>query len=230
MSRADASRDDWFVSQEGGNVHAKLYTDISNEPLGEWPKFSTGAPVAGDNDLQKPHLFSTEDGWLAVYNRGEFGSSLWWYSLDGKIKYQISEHWVNGFIQHKNRIFAVEGRDSPTSSEGSLIELAKLSGKWTATQIVELPGAGLAVTVLPDDRFCIVTSEMLLAVSLEKRTEVLVPNGHWIRWYPNSITTDAECRNVYIGMRQFVVRYPLGDNEHRAHLLVPAQSFLNTND
>lgn len=226
VTRAKYSEDAWSVSKVDGKVHALLYADMYNEPLADWPKFSTGAPVAGDNDLHKPtQLCHTGDGWLAVYNRGEFGSVLWWYSFDGKTKYQISKSRVNEFIQHKGRIFAVEGHD--VFSEGSLIELVKHSGKWTATQFVELPGPGEAVTVLPDDRLCIVTSDMLLAVSLEKHMEILVPKGPWSGLYPNSITTDAEGRNIYIGMRQFVARYQLGDKEHRTQLLLPAHSFLS---
>jgi hypothetical protein len=228
VNHVNYSQDHWSVSQVDGKVHAVLYTDLYNEPLGDWPKFSTGAPVAGDNDLHKPaQLYSTGDGWLAAYNRGEFGSVLWWYSLDGKTKYQVSESRVNQFIQYKDRIFAVEGLAHLGSAEGSLVELVKHSGKWKVTQFVELPGSGEAVTVLPDGRLCIVTPDMLLAVSLEKHMEILVPKGRWSMLHPNSITADAEGRNVYIGMRQFVVRHPLGDKEHRTHLLLPALSFLN---
>jgi hypothetical protein len=228
MYRANWSRDEWVVSKAAGRVRAVLSGDLSNEPQADRPSFSMSAPVGGANDLHEPtQLLSTGDGWLAAYNRGEFGSVLWWYSLDGKTKYQISKSRVNQFIQHKNRIFAVEGLAHMGFSEGSLIELVKRSGKWTATQFVELPGSGLAITVLPDDRFCIATSDMLLAISLEKHMEILLPNGQWGGLYPNSIAIDADGRNVYIGMRQFVVRYVLGDKEHRTHVLVPALSFLN---
>ncbi|QIF05701.1 hypothetical protein [Roseimicrobium sp. ORNL1] len=228
MYRANWSTDEWVVSQVDGKVRAVLKADRDNESQTARPDFPMSASVGGGDARYEPTLvLRTDDGWLAAYNRGEFGSVLWWYSLDGKTKYQISKSRVNQFIRHKNRFFAVEGLAHMGYSEGSLIELVKRSGKWTVTQFVELPNSGEAISVLPDDRFCVVTSDMLLAVSLEKHMEILLPNARWGGLYPNSVTTDGEGRNIYIGMRQFVVRYELADKEHRTHLLVPAHSFLN---
>jgi hypothetical protein len=228
MGRANSSDAEWTVAQATDGVRATLGRGV-RETTEERPKFSMKMKD-GESPLGDPMtVYEVADGWLAAYNRGEFGAALWWYSKDGAQRYHISNHQVNQFICHKEHIFAVEGLAHMGSSEGSLIELTSNAGRWSARTFVDLPGAGEAVCALHDGRLCVATSDMLLAVALDRRMEILIPCANWGQLYPQSIAYDVRTASVYVGMRQFVARYDLSTTDHTFRLLIPDRSFLNKN-
>ncbi len=227
MQRANFSPVEWTVEGHEKTVRAVLSNGNNETPEADRPSFSMEIPLGSRPSVAPAQVLKVNNGWLAGYNRGEFGAALWWYATDGKQRYQISDHQVNQFIVHKERIFAVEGLAHLGADDGSLIEIRRNGNQWTADTFVDLPGCGQAITILNDDRFCIATMSMLLAVSLDKKMEILIPRAEWA-WLPvNSITVDAKSENVYIGMRQFVARYNLKANDHSYQFLIPSLDFLN---
>ncbi|HTE19585.1 MAG TPA: hypothetical protein VK689_14550, partial [Armatimonadota bacterium] len=79
------------------------------------------------------------DGWLAGFDAGEFGGSLWWFSPDGKREHQISEHQVRGFFHTNTGILATAGLSHENVSEGQVLRIRRGSkGRWIATPLVNL--------------------------------------------------------------------------------------------
>ncbi|MBE2282096.1 MAG: hypothetical protein IAE77_01395 [Prosthecobacter sp.] len=227
FQRANQANVEWTVERQEKTVRAVLSNGRNETPEANRPSFSMEMPLGSLPSVAPVQVLNVNDGWLAGYNRGEFGAALWWYAIDGKQRSKISDDQVNQFIVHKERIFAVEGLAHLGMDDGTLIEIRHNGNQWTAATFVELPGCGQAITVLDDGRFCIATMSMLLAVSLDKKMEILVPRAEWT-WLPvNSITVDAKSENVYIGMRQFVARYNLKANDHSYQFLIPSLDFLN---
>ncbi|HBJ86653.1 MAG TPA: hypothetical protein DDZ88_22910 [Verrucomicrobiales bacterium] len=228
MQRANFSQVEWTVERQEKTVRAVLSSGNNETPETDRPSFSMEIPLGSDPSIVPTQVLKVNDGWLAGYNQGEFGAALWWYATDGKQRYKISDHQVNQFIVHKERIFAVEGLAHMGTDEGSLIEIRHNGNQWAAATFVDLPGCGQTITVLNDDRFCIATMGMLLTVSLDKKMEILIPQGAWMYFcLPHSIALDANSEIIYIGMRQFVVRYNLKANNHSYQFLIPSLDFLN---
>lgn len=227
LYRANYSQAEWSVKRDKQSVMAFLSTENNGDPTSEKPAFEMTIPPKQKPMGNAVYTHKVSDGWLAGFNRGEFGAALWWFSTDGKTSYHISDHQINQFIAYGERVFAVEGLAHLGMSDGSLIEIQKEGEKWVAKTFVELPDSGEAVMLLPDGRFCVVTSQMLLAVTLEKKMELLLPKAEWGTLYPNSIVIDAKGKWVYVGMRQFVVRYDMEANDHSMTYLIPGKEFLN---
>jgi hypothetical protein len=228
VQRANHSQVEWTVERHEKTVRAILSNGNNETPEADRPSFPMEIPLGSQPSVAPTQVLKVNDGWMAGYNQGEFGAALWWYATDGKQRHKISDHQVNQFIVHKERIFAVEGLAHMGTDEGSLIEIRHNRKQWTATTFVELPGCGETITVLNDDRFCIATMGMLLAVSLDKKMEIFIPQGAWMYFCsPHSIALDAKSENIYIGMRQFVVRYNLKANDHSYQFLIPSLDFLN---
>ncbi len=226
MQRANLSVIDWEVERSGKSVHASLGEGVRKTPAADRPAFAMEIPVGHKPSVTPTYVLKVSDGWLAGYNQGEFGAALWWFSTNGKQRYKISDHQVNQFVVHKGRIFAAEGLDHGISF-GSMIEINKTAGKWTATTFIDLKSGCYAVAILPDNRFCLITMDKLLAVSLDKAKEELIPYADWGGLYPNSLAVDAKSENIYIGMRQFVASYNLKANDHTFRFLIPSLDFLN---
>jgi hypothetical protein len=230
MHRANWASWSWSVVENPTGVTAVLLDEqakpkdankqvaFSLALTGEWSQFD--APV---------QIVRVDDGWLAAYNRGEWGATLWWFSKDGAQRYHVSsEYQINRIISFQKRIFAAEGLAHLSSSKGSIIEISKQDGRWTASTFVKLPHSAETMTPLDDKRMCVVTSDQLLTVSLAKEVKTLVPDGDWGSLYPDSIAIDKAADVVYIGMRQFIVRYVLSSKDHKFDFLLPNREFTHS--
>ncbi len=229
MNRANMSEIEWCVAADGDRVKATLGEGVIKKIVGDRPAFSLNQSKDGDPLAEPSAVHKVLDGWLASYNRGEFGAAVWWFSADGKDRRAISAHPVNQFIAHQERIFAVEGLAHMGSSEGSVLEF-RHKEHLTVETFIELPQSGELVTPLPDGRLCIVASDMLLALSLDGHLEVLIPNARWGSLYPNSAVYVHESQTLFIGMRQFVARYKVTPANHSYDLTVPSKAFMSPYD
>ena len=86
------------------------------------------------------------------------------------------------------------------------------------------------MTPLPDGRLSIVTSGMLLALSMDRHLEVLIPKARWESLYPNSVVYHHQSQTLFIGMRQFVARYKMIPANQSHDLTVPSRAFLSPYD
>jgi len=222
---ANISSLEWSVSNVKGKVIPSLRSDLATEKK-EFPEFDTTVKLQSS----KAKAFLTlkvADGWIAAYNRGEFGSAVYWFSKDGKTKKKLSEHQINEFLIEGDRIFAVEGLAHMSLSQGSMIEIKKLNDTWKVLDFIPLPDSAEAITRIAKGDYLIVTTSMLLRVNLKKEIKILIPNAQWGGLYPNSIAVDD--KHVYIGMRQFIARCKISNNIQSYDFIVPTSKWLNTN-
>lgn len=224
MILANYSKNEWVVRNENGKVLASL-RDESKTEKEVMPSFDTTFELQCSKGPAT--LFEkVDDGWIAAYNKGEFGSAVFWFDENGKHKRKLSEHHINEFIVDRKRIFAVEGLAHRGMSKGSMIELRKMNGQWISEEFIPLPGSGEAIAKVSSGDYVIVTSDMLLRVNLDREVKILIPNGDWGGFYPNSVSIDNK-GYIFIGMRQFVIRSRLGQSIQTFEYMVPNQSWLN---
>ena len=219
---ANYSRHEWRVYVEGGKVSARLISPMRLEK-GERPPFTPKGFQFGQGDVFR----RVDDGWLAGFNRGEFGASLYWFSADGKRNYKISEHQVVEFITRPDGVYAIEGLAHLGITDGSVIRIARDTWqlRWTATPITKLPFAPYAVAVRGDNAMLVTLSGALVSVDTNGDVATLLEDVPWRGLYPNSSALSSDGRKLYIGMRQFVGEF---DTQSRTlRLLVPSDAFLN---
>lgn len=224
LHRANFSKHEWVIDRIEGKIVALLKQDF--KPTNEQsPNFDTTVKLQ-DSKASASRILKVSDGWIAAYNQGEFGSAVYWFSVDGKEKKKLSNHQINEFQLEGDRIFAVEGLAHLSMSEGSMIEIQKGADGWKVTEFLNLPSSAEAIARIGEGDFVIVTSDMLLRVNLTREILILIPSADWGGLYPNSVTVDDKF--IYVGMRQFVARCELGRSVQKLELLVPDSKWLNT--
>ena len=126
ISKYNRSKNDWVVYLDNNEI---MVDDIRNkwDELRVKPPFeirqsnskmiNISAPLAGLIDVVK-----VQDGYLIGFNRGEWGGELYWFSKNGKRRYEISGHQIVKFIERDNKIYAIAGLAHLTMSKGSVIE------------------------------------------------------------------------------------------------------------
>lgn len=226
---ANYSDHSWVVQCENGKVTASLEED-SKPKSDEVPTFDTTVKLQ-DSEGEATLFLRVDDGWIAAYDKGEFGRSVYWFNEDGSQRRKLSDHQINEFIIDEKRIFAVEGLSHLGSSRGSMIELRKEKEKWLVDEFISLPESAEAIAQVSSGDYVLVTRNMILRINIDKQDKqlnILVPNGNWGILYPNSIAVGDD-GFIYVGMRQFVIRCKLDKNVQDAQFLVPDYSWLNTN-
>ncbi|KIA96235.1 hypothetical protein OC25_03930 [Pedobacter kyungheensis] len=150
--------------------------------------------------------FRVDDGYLVGFNNGEFGGSLNWFSTDGKVHYLIGRFNLQQFISRDGKVYAIQGLSHMSTNEGTILQIEKKAGKWTARDYLRLPSAPRAITIDRKNRFLIATASALLRIDEKSGIESLYENDNWLYYLsPNSVV----CHNavVYVGMRGGVFRY-----------------------
>jgi hypothetical protein len=177
----------------------------------KWTNIS--APLAGLIDY-----LEVDDGYLIGFNRGEWGGELYWFSKNGKKRYEISGHQIVQFIKRDNKIYAIEGG----KVEDSIIIIKKKMGKWVAEKYLKLPPAPAAVQLDSKDNLIIVTygyslsfdesgrtyasaTPSLFSIDRNANIDTLVNDGMWGQLYPSSMVIQNDV--VYIGMRKGVYKF-----------------------
>jgi hypothetical protein len=224
----NSAQNDWFVYLEEDEIRVDDVRNYRRNPRAKLPfqirqlknsdMINIAAPLAGLIDA-----IEVEDGYLVGFNRGEWGGELYWFSKNGKKKYEISRHQIVQFIKRDNKIYAIEGLGHLGISEGSIIEIEKNGKKWIAKELLKL-SAPNAVQLDNWDNFIIVTSgisllserngaiigipsSFLLSIDRENKVDTLVNGSMWEFLYPSSMVIHKDV--VYIGMRKGVYKFDL---------------------
>jgi hypothetical protein len=216
---ANYSRYEWRVSNRDGVP----FVTIKDDSIG----LETNSPnfVARVGRFVGGRPFAVNDGWLIGYNQGEFGAALYWFSRDGKDNYKISDHQVVCFFQLSNEVYAIEGLAHMLHSRGSIIHIAKDHDRWQATEAVKLPAAPEAIAIRRDGTMLITLSDSLVSVNSKFEIQTLLEYAQWGSLYPNSSILSPDERNLYIGMRQYVVEFYIDTGKLR--YLVPSSDYIN---
>ena len=219
---ANYSRLEWRVFLQNGFPHARLIEDATPIPP-ERPAF---IPRAGEfNDAFA--FARVDEGWLVGFNKGEFGAAVYWFSLDGKQNYKISDHQVWEFFHLPDGVFAVEGLAHLTMNEGTLIRITRHAPKshWEAHKVVRLPAAPQAAAITGDGSLILTLFDALVRVDPSHKVHTLLAHAPWWGLYPNSSILVDHDQKLFIGMRQYVGAFDLKTRKLR--FLVPSAKFLN---
>lgn len=211
LSKYNHAPNDWVVYFDGDEIRVDDIRRRRRNPKMKLPfeirqsnsnMTNYSAPLAGLIDAVE-----VENGYLVGFNRGEWGGELYWFSKNGKKRYEISEHQIVRFIKRDNKIYAIEGLAHLMMSEGSIIEIKKENRKWVANEFLKLPTAPYAVQLDSKNNFIVVTSSSLFSIDKEANIDTLVKDGKWGTLYPSSMIIQNDV--VYIGMRKGVYKFDL---------------------
>lgn len=205
------SKLEWAVFTQSGQVRAQL---DGEKP---WPGFG---PTGNGRIYQR-----VDDGWLIEANRGEWGGTLYWYSLDGKRHTKVSDDQVTAFFRLPDGLYAVEGLAHLSISVGTIIRVDETVDGWKTTEVAKLPAAPYAASVRRDGTAIITLSDGVVSFGADHTVKPVLKSDLWFQLYPNSSALSSDGQKLYIGMRQFVGEVDL--NGHQIRLLVPSMAHLN---
>jgi hypothetical protein len=209
---ANWSKDEWAVSADQGKVEiARRSPEAGAVRLPFTPELAQGeAPntFRGVTAVQ-----SVSDGFLAGFNRGEFGGGLYWFSSDGSKHLRLSvmsSSWfpenVVGIGQEGRAYYVFQGLAHLGTRRGRVLKVQQEGGRgWVATTLVDLGTAPAAFIEEVSGTWLVATSDGLTRVTSRGTALRLWDEKHVGQLYPSSIvrTSDAV---VYIGMRAWVAR------------------------
>jgi len=116
---ANWSRNEWHVLPHGDSVYVRRdeRTDgYDSIPLGS-------SSVAS---YRTPHrALAVANGWLAGYNHGEFGGSIWWYAPDGQDSAKVSDEQIVAFVKMRVGLIGVSGLNHMGIHEGRVLLLVQ---------------------------------------------------------------------------------------------------------
>lgn len=205
----------WEVVQSGDTATARVSGDFSGF---EWPQKEMDLSSSKNRWFERPHrLQRVEGGWLAGYNGGEFGAELWWFSTDGKRSYKISNHQVNQFLVTDDAVYAAEGLSHLSMSEGSVVRLSNVEGKWKAETFAKPEIGEPSGLVQVENGSFIALGGFGLGAWTISPTGVLKPHETLskIPVPPYFSTAAREGSAIYIGSEYFVMAIDIKTFERR---------------
>lgn len=216
------SKHEWVVKLEGGEVVVGLQGQA--RPPSPLP-FEVEHTADDFTFAGTVLAFRVDDGWIASFNKGEFGGSVWWFAPDGRRRYRISGENVEGFVPTKAGVLMLEGLCHGSADEGSLRQLARNpDGLWASVPFADLGDPPFVAARLGDDALLVVSNKRLARVDLAtKRVEFLVDAAFWHSLYPTSIVVEPSGR-VAIGMRRGVARLDKVGADAKVEWLLPSKA------
>jgi hypothetical protein len=219
--------EDWDVFERNDTVFATTNWELLKDTLPFKVKFKYSS--INTQSIINGSLSTVEvnDGIIVAANNGEFGSSLWWFSKDGKQNYLIGDRRkpanadrylpvnkdrfmsgignFNKILRYKNQIFGVTGLDHMTDQGGAVIKIEKLDDKWVIKIVKILDSSANFLTFDNDDNFFVGTSKGLYKVDKDLRVENLTNDKFW-RCSDTFVKNDSI---IYIGIRLGVLKIDL---------------------
>jgi len=234
MQEYNHSKNDWVVYLDEDEIRVDDVRNYKRNPRAKLPFIikqsnsniiNISAPLAGLIDAVE-----VEDGYLVGFNRGEWGGELYWFSKNGKKKYEISGHQIVQFIERDNKIYAIEGLAHLGLTGGSIIEIKKQNRRWGAKEFLKLPTTPQAIKLDSKGNFIVVTfgtnwsfgkegngviinaTPGLFSIDRDANIDTLVKDGMWADYlYPSSMVIQNDI--VYIGMRKGIYRFDLSEKK-----------------
>ena len=159
-----------------------------------------------DNPLE---ILQVDDGWLVGDHEGEFGGALYWFSSDGKSRYKISDHQVEGFVRILGVVCVLEGLSHRMMSVGSMVCLERdlKWRRWRAHEVAKLPADPLAWVVGPHSELYVFTGAGLVMIEDLKDVKVIWEGKDFLLKFANSMVMTPDRAALYVGFHQYVGRY-----------------------
>jgi len=226
---ANLAPDRWTVTADQGRLAiAPVSREASPVKLPFAPELEIGEAPNTFRGLTAVQPVS--DGFLAGFDRGEFGGGLYWFPSDGAKHLRISAMSASWFpenvvaiAQEGRAFYAFQGLAHLGTRRGRVLKVQKEGGRgWVATIAVDLGAAPAAVIEELPGSWLVATSDGLTRVTSRGTAQRLWDEKRVAQLFPSSIvrTSDAV---VYIGMRAWVVRLSaLNPGPPAVELLRPA--------
>jgi hypothetical protein len=201
--------DDWNVFQKNDSIFATTDWNSLSDTLPfkvefKYTTINTIALLSGSKSIVE-----VEDGLLVAAANGEFGTSLWWFSKDGKERYELTDRKSDGnynnIYRYKNQIYGVTGLSHLVDRPGSIIKIEKENSKWVAKRIQKLDSAAYFLTVDEDDNFLVGTSKGLYKINKDSSVENLTKDKFW----GTSRYFARKGNFIYTGLREGVLKINL---------------------
>ncbi len=223
---AAASEYEWQVEIKGGLPAAHLRNRKAEEAaaLPALVKKNRSAhPEPGEI-----HSVPVSDGWLISFNPGDGSGGLWWYSADGRQRYQISKDQVRQFLPTKRgEIFALEGLVQGNRSRGQIVQIQRNGqGQWLSSSFVDLGHAPEVGMFDQEGNFLICATDALIRVQTDKTLTVLVSNAFWDGLSPHSIAVSS-AGDIYVGMHQGVSQIYRLNGAYVVEWFLPSRDFIH---
>lgn len=157
-----------------------------------------------------PHVHATTGGYWVGFDNGEYGGALYSFSSDGKTRHPLGAENVIGFGDLRIGTIVVTGLAHLGMSVG---HLAIVTGDVESSQVkpwIDLGGAAEAFFVESPESMLVLTTGGLFRVTACGDVNQIA-RTNYDALYPSSMLVDSR-GVIWIGMRQFVVRWIPGEN------------------
>ena len=163
---------------------------------------------------------------------GEFGGAIWQQigsdkrdtlQVTGRDTSTFHADNLHAFVRRGDEVYAIVGLAHLSLDSGELLYLAPVGGRWKARTVLDLQSAPAAMVRVTNDTLLVLTSDSLLAVSLDPSRptrHALVGNAVWSATYGSTLVRDRT-GVLYIGMRSAVGRLRPDSQGFREDWLVP---------
>ncbi|MBI2378724.1 MAG: hypothetical protein HYV07_32315 [Deltaproteobacteria bacterium] len=204
---ANYARDEWRVSIDAG---ALTFSESNNHEADTGPALPFTFTPKQQVTRGRRHVLAVSDGFLVGFDAGEWGGSLFWFSLDGAQKVKLGDENVHGLVpMGSDLVGAIEGLSHLGVSEGNVRWIERSAAGWHAEAPTALD-AGPSTFVAASDAIYVLTTKSLVRVGKDRKA-VTIQEVRTAQLYPDSMVIDA-AGELWFGMRQFVVRMtPIGN-------------------
>ena len=215
---AGFSEREWQVSPDGDGVKISSYQEkLSQDPLPFDVKLEDDAAgLAGYR-----HTKRVSDGWLVGFDEGEFGGSLWWFSLDGSTHRKLADDNVAGFADSSVGILALVGLAHMGTDYGKVLLIREgQEGNRPVEAIADLGSAPTAFAMESAESLIVATYDKIVRVQISGEVEqLLAPKDGFP--YPNSLTL-SKTGVIHVGMRHFILRLSPASEGYKEEWFVPS--------
>ncbi|NHN26120.1 hypothetical protein FIA58_010570 [Flavobacterium jejuense] len=204
------SKTEYEVYEKKGKGYYRSF----NHKMTKGPKIKLKIAINTDNYRDFPgrqQNVKLENGYLAGFDGGEFGGSLYWFGNNGIDNYKICNGRIKDIILNEDTIFVMEGLSHLGSNNGKILELELNNGKWVSKEFLNLKQVPYAAKLNSKNELIVLTSKQLLKIGLDKKMTELISDGFWSSLYPNSsiILNDV----VFFGMRNGLLKMDLNTDK-----------------
>ena len=205
---ANLSQREWKIEEKNGQIVPRLTVGTDR---GDKIPFSFHATKKDEAALHgTAHVHRAADGYWVGFDAGEYGGALYSFSSDGKTRHPLSTENVIGFGDLRNGTVVVTGLAHLGMSVG---HLAIVSGSVDASHVepwIDLGGAAETFFVESPESMLVLTTGGLFRITACGDVN-RIARTNYDALYPSSMLADSR-GVIWIGMRQFVVRWIPGEN------------------
>lgn len=213
LTCANRSLSNWHVLTSSTG---ELVLDVRELEAGSLP---FEVPVGAVSEQVRAYgprvVLKLDDGWLAGFDRGEWGGGLVWFNEGG-------DSWSNVMDERVIHLAFVRGSvlvTSVTANDISHVSRVSKQAPWTITEIASIDGRAHAASIVDAGFLIVVTGTAVVRIEAPGEVETLASVDLTLL-FPNSVVRRPN-KDIYIGLRHFVLRLAYRESRYVLEWLVP---------